>query len=302
LTNISLKIKQKAKQIGFTNCGIIEARHFKEEEIHLNVWLDNNYNADMKYLENNKEKRINPKLLVENTKSIISVIYNYYPKKFVQKSKYKISKYALFDDYHIIMKSKLKELFDFINQEIKPISGRCFVDSAPILEKKIAKQAGLGWYGKNSLLITKKGSFFFIGEIFCDLEMEYDKSFENDFCGKCTKCIDACPTSAIYENYKIDANKCFAYQSIENKEDIPDLFIGKFKNQIYGCDICQDVCPWNSKSIANVEPNLNILNLTDSDWENLTEIEFNKIFKNSAIKRIKLSRLKRNIEFTKIEF
>jgi len=297
LQNISSKIKEKAKQLGFEDCGIIEARHFKEEEIHLNIWLNNNYNATMQYMEKNLAKRLNPKLLVENAKSIITVIYSYSPKTVVQKTKYKFAKYALSEDYHELIKLKLNQLFDFINLEIKPINGKCFVDSSPVLEKAVARRAGLGWIGKNSLLLTKKGSFFWIGEIICDLEMEYDKIFEKNFCGNCQKCIDACPTKAIYENYKLDANKCFAYQSIENKGEIPEIFVGKFENIIYGCDICQDVCPWNNKSIPNIEPNPEIMNLTDDELENITNEEFNRIFKKSSIKRIKLSGLKRNIDF-----
>lgn len=294
---ITEKIKLKAIELGFSDCGITQSRNLLEEEIHYQIWLDKGCNADMNFLKNSKSKRLNPQNFVENSKSVISVLYNYFPKTTKQNSKYKISKYAISEDYHKIVSSKLNLLLNYINSEIQPVNGKIFTDSSPVLEKALAKRAGLGWIGKNSLLITKKGSFYFIGELFVDIELQYDKPLDYDYCGNCTKCIDACPTSAIYENHKIDANLCIAYHTIENKNQLPDFLKEKFNNWIYGCDICQDICPWNSKIEPNLEPIMQITKMKDDDFENLTEEEFDEIFSNSAIKRIKFNRLKRNIDF-----
>jgi epoxyqueuosine reductase len=296
---LSIFIKAKALEMGFSDCGIIEARNLLEEEIHYQIWINKGYNAGMDFFKVNNDKRFNPKKLVENTKSIISVLYNYYPKNIQSKSRYKISKYALSDDYHKVIKLKLQELLNYINTELKPVSGSVFTDSAPVLEKAVARRAGLGWIGKNSLLLSKKGTFFFIGEIFVDIELFYDKQMKYEYCGSCTKCKDACPTNAIYEDYKVDANRCIAYHTIENKGQIPEEFREKFNNWIYGCDICQDVCPWNSKIEPNVEANQQILDLTDNDFENMDEKKFDEIFAKSAIKRAKFQKFKQNIEFCK---
>lgn len=298
-SEISYKIKEKAKELGFSNCGIIKARNLLEEEIHFKIWLEKGYNADMKYLHENFEKRMNPLKLVENTKSIIVLLFNYCPLNYESKSKYKISKYALSNDYHKVIETKLNKLLEFINSELQFVKGKAFVDSSPVLEKAIAKRANLGWIGKNSLLVTKKGSFYFISEIFVDIELEYNEIQSKDFCGTCTKCIDSCPTNAIYENHKVDANKCISYHTIENKGEIPEQLKGKFQNWIYGCDICQDVCPWNSKIEPKLEANKKIIDMTNEQWEKLDEEKFNEIFSKSSVKRLKFKRLKRNIDFNK---
>ncbi len=297
----SEKIKQFALEIGFDDVGIVEADFLHEEKQHLEEWLDNGYNAEMRYMNNHFDKRLNPKLLVENAKSIIVVIKNYYPSQKQAKDTLQVSKYAYFGDYHHIIKKKLRNLFDKINTEVAEINGRVFVDSAPVLEKIWAKKANLGWIGKNSLLLTKQGSYFFIGEIICDLPLEYDTPQIKDYCGTCTKCIDACPTKAIVEPYIIDANKCISYLTIEKKGDFDKNLNLNFKNYIFGCDICQDVCPWNKKSEPtddkDFEPNFLLLSLKYDDWQNLSKQTFNKIFKNSAVKRTKYEGLTRNIKY-----
>lgn len=294
---ITTKIKEKALQLGFYDCGIIQPRNFMEEEIHYNIWLDSGHHGNMNFLVENKDKRLNPLNLYEEVKSIITVLYNYYPKNTASKSKYVISNYALSIDYHKIIKNKLNKLLEYINSDLQFVKGRVFTDSAPVLEKALARRAGLGWTGKNSLLLTKQGSFYFIGEIFVDIELEYDKPLDYEYCGNCVKCIEACPTHAIYENHKIDATKCIAYHTIENNRELPIELKDKFQYRIYGCDICQDVCPWNSKIIPNLEVNEKILEMNDHDWENLTEEKFNELFAKSAIKRAKFNKLKRNIDF-----
>ncbi len=297
----SEKIKQFALEIGFDDVGIVEADFLHEEKQHLEEWLDNGYNAEMRYMNNHFDKRLNPKLLVENAKSIIVVIKNYYPSQKQAKDTLQVSKYAYFGDYHNIIKKKLRNLFDKINTEVAEINGRVFVDSAPVLEKIWAKKANLGWIGKNSLLLTKQGSYFFIGEIICDLPLEYDTPQIKDYCGTCTKCIDACPTKAIVEPYIIDANKCISYLTIEKKGDFDKNLNLNFKNYIFGCDICQDVCPWNKKSEPtddkDFEANFLLLSLKYENWQNLSKQTFNKIFKNSAVKRTKYEGLTRNIKY-----
>ncbi len=295
------KIKQKCLEL-FDACGFVKAEFLKEEAKRLEKWLEEGMHDEMSYMERNKEKRLNPAKLVENAKSVIVVLLNYYPEKKQDPSgKYLISKYAYGIDYHFVVKKRLRELFDFINKEIEPIEGRIFVDSAPVLEKALAQRAGLGWIGKNSLLITKKGSYFFIGEIISTLEIEdYDKPVKA-YCGDCTRCIDACPTQAIVQPYVVDSRLCISNLTIEKKPPIPEKFKGKYKQWIFGCDICQDVCPWNNKAIATemleFQPKKEILDFTPEQWENLTKSQFKHIFKNSAVSRRKYEGLMHNINF-----
>jgi epoxyqueuosine reductase len=299
--NKTERIKKYAKELGFDDIGIVEAKLLSQEAKHLNSWLEKKYNADMHYMKKNIDKRLNPKLLVPNAKSIIIVLKNYFPKKTQNKNSFLISKYAYGTDYHKILKKDLKKLYNFINDNIEPINGRIFVDSAPVLEKIWAQKAGLGWIGKNSLLITKKGSFFFIGEIICDIELQYNSSEMKNYCGSCSKCIDNCPTNAIMPNKTINSNKCISYLTIEKKDNFDPNMNLNFKNFIFGCDICQDVCPWNSKSQASndprLEPHFLLLELKKNDWKNLSIDTFNTIFKHSAVKRTKYNGLLRNIRY-----
>ena len=294
-------IKKLAKEIGFSSCGISKARFLKEEEKNFENWLKQGNQGTMSYLERNFDKRLNPQKLVPGSKSVISLTFNYFPpRKILKKNSFIISKYAYGKDYHFVIKKKLKTLFSLIKEKIGNIEGRVFVDSAPIHERAWAKISGLGWIGKNSLLLNKKmGSYFFLAEIICDLELEYDTPV-TDHCGTCTKCIDACPTNAITQAQVIDANKCISYLTIENKNEIPPELSKSFNNYIFGCDICQDVCPWNKFSKPHDEkeflPNDEVSNFSNKDWEELTHDTFNRIFKNSAIKRTRFVGLKRNIK------
>jgi len=294
-------IKKKAVDLGFNNCGISKARFLKEEENKFEEWLNKGYQGSMGYLNKNFDKRLDPRKLVHGSKSVISLTYNYYPpKKLVEKNNFIISKYAYGKDYHKIIKTKLRELFFYIKENIGNVEGRVFVDSAPVHERAWAKLSGLGWIGKNSLLINKKmGSYFFIAEIICDLELEYDSPVL-DMCGKCTRCIDACPTEAITKSQVINAKKCISYLTIENKKNIPKELQKNMNGYIFGCDICQDVCPWNRFSKPHNEenflPNQEIKKYRKKDWIELTEETFNIIFKGSAVKRTKYRGLKRNIK------
>ncbi len=296
-------IKKQAINLGFDDVGITNADFLKNEKNNLEKWLKKGYNAGMKYMENNFNKRLDQRLLVDEAKSIIVVLKNYYPKKKQNKDNYLISKYAYGKDYHKVLKNDLYKLFNFINEKISPAKGRVFVDSAPVLEKKLAKKAGLGWIGKNSLLLTKKGSYFFIGEIISNLELFYDKPYTKNFCGNCNKCINACPNNAITEPFVIDANKCISYQTIERKNEFEQNFNLNFNNYIFGCDICQDVCPWNKNSKPTndkrFEPKSLLFDLKKDDWENLSKQTFNNIFGKSAVKRTKYKGLFRNIEYLK---
>jgi epoxyqueuosine reductase len=254
-------------------------------------------------LENNFDKRLNPTLLVEDAKSVVSLLLNYYPSEFQNPESYKISKYAYGQDYHYVIKEKLKEFLFSIQSTIGEVSGRAFVDSAPVLDKAWAAKSGLGWIGKNSNLITQKtGSFYFIAELIIDLELEYDFA-TTDHCGTCTACIDACPTDAIVAPYIVDGSKCISYFTIELKENIPVEMKGKFEDWAFGCDICQDICPWNKFSKAHKEPLFNpnpeIISMSKKDWEEITEETFKIVFKNSALKRTKFEGLKRNVDFIK---
>ena len=294
-------IKTEAKRLGFLSCGISKAEFLEEEAPRLESWLQANMHGEMKYMENHFDKRLDPRKLVDDAKSVISVLLNYYPAEEQQEGTYKISKYAYGQDYHHVIKAKLKELMSFIEEQIGEVNGRAFVDSAPVLDKAWAAKSGLGWMGKHSNLLTQQlGSFYFIAELIVDLELEYDSPV-TDHCGSCTACIDACPTEAIVQPYVVDGSKCISYLTIELKNEIPSSFQGKMDDWIFGCDVCQDVCPWNRFSKAHREPLFNphpeLLTMTKKDWEEITEDVFKRIFKRSAVKRTKYSGLKRNIKF-----
>jgi epoxyqueuosine reductase len=295
-------IKEKAKQLGFSFCGISKAEFLLSEAPKLEKWLKENKNGKMAYMENHFDKRLDPTLLVEDSKSVVSLMYNYFtPKNQLDSLAPKISKYAFGEDYHDVVKEKLKELLLFIQIEIGEVNGRCFVDSAPILERAWAAKSGLGWIGKNGNLINKgNGSFFFLAELIIDLELNYD-GVVTDHCGTCTACIDACPTQAIVAPTIIDGSKCISYFTIELKEAIPTEMKGKFDNWAFGCDVCQDVCPWNKFSKPHqepkFEPNEQLLNMNQRDWQEITEQVFSQLFKKSAVKRTKYNGLKRNIDF-----
>ncbi|WGQ11216.1 tRNA epoxyqueuosine(34) reductase QueG [Pedobacter gandavensis] len=301
----SALIKAEALRLGFMQCGIAKAGFLEEEAPRLENWLKKEYHGEMNYMENHFDKRLDPRLLVDDAKSVISLTLNYYPESQQQDPEApKISKYAYGMDYHLVIKEKLFQLLNFISEEIGEVSGRAFVDSAPVLDRAWAKRAGIGWVGKNSNLINKKsGSFFFLAELIVDLELEYDQPFQTDHCGTCTKCIDACPTDAILSPFIIDAKKCISYLTIELREEIPKSFNDKMENWMFGCDICQDVCPWNRFSTPHTEPqfqaNQTLLNMKKEDWMDITEDVFKTIFKNSAVKRTKFKGLTRNIDFIK---
>lgn len=299
----SSAIKAEAKRLGFLSCGISKAEFLEDEAPRLEAWLKAERNGKMGYMENHFDKRLDPRLLVPGGKSVISVLLNYYSDDQQPEGAPKISKYAYGADYHFVIKEKLKELFSFIHQEIGEVNGRVFVDSAPVMDRAWAEKSGLGWIGKNTNLITQKvGSYFFIAEMILDLDLEYDLP-TTDHCGTCTACIDACPTEAIVAPYQLDATKCISYLTIELKDQLPTEFQGKMDNWAFGCDVCQDVCPWNRFSKQHNEPLFNskpeILNYSKKDWEELTSETFNTIFKNSAISRTKYEGLKRNIDFLK---
>lgn len=296
-------VKLSAKKFGFDFCGISKADFLEEEAPFLENWLNKNYNGKMAYMANHFDKRLDPRKLVEGAKSVITVILNYFPEERLPEGEndIKISKYAYGTDYHFIMKDKLKSMFAEIQAQIGDIEGRVFVDSAPVMDKAWAKKSGAGWMGKNTNIINRKiGSFFFIGEIICDLELEPDGPIK-DYCGTCTACIDACPTNAITGPYEVDGSKCISYLTIELKEAIPTEFKGKMDNWAFGCDICQDVCPWNSfakpHNITDFEINPALQKL--GDWEEITEEIFNKVLKLSPIKRTKYEGIKRNFSFLK---
>ena len=299
--NYSDFIKNKSIELGFISCGISKSAFLENEIGRFESWLKNNYHGQMSYMERNFDKRMDTRKLVDGSKSVISLLFNYYPSKEINNDSFKISKYAYGKDYHFIIKDKLKSLLSSMRNEIGEIDGRVFVDSAPIMEKAWAKKSGLGWIGKNTNLISKKtGSFFFIAEIIVDLELEYDNEV-TDHCGSCTACLDACPTDALYEPYKIDASKCISYFTIELKEQFPNDLKKDFNDWIFGCDICQDVCPWNKFSIPNKEPLLNPKNeinqYSKKDWLELTDEVFKVVFKETPLERTKFKGLKRNIQY-----
>jgi len=296
-------IKTEAIRLGFLSCGISKAGFLEEEAPKLEEWLKNDFHGEMKYMENHFDKRLDPRLLVDEAKSVISLSYNYYPEEHQREDSYKIAKYAYGQDYHHVIKAKLKELSVFIQEQIGDVQGRAFVDSAPVMERSWAKKAGIGWEGKHSLILQKQqGSFFFLSELVVDLELEYDTPM-TDHCGTCTKCIDACPTEAILPNNTVDGGKCISYFTIELKESIPNDFKGGFDDWMFGCDICQDVCPWNRFSVPHNEPlftpKSGLLNMNKKDWEEITEEVFGKVFQKSAVKRAKFTGLQRNISFLK---
>ncbi len=295
-------IKDKAKALGFDDCGFARAEELEEDKVYLKKWLGKNMHGEMHYMENHFEKRIDASRLVEGAKSVIVLLKNYFPKETQNENAPLISRYAYGEDYHFVIKDKMKELFDFIKNEIYPLSeGRYFVDSAPVLERAYAVKAGLGWIGKNSNLIHKRlGSYVFISELIVNLELDYGTQIK-EACGGCTRCIDACPTGAIVSPKVIDSTKCISYLTIENKGEIPEEFKGRMDNRMYGCDICQEACPWTWKSRPHQEdrfiPNSMVLEMTRSDWRELTPERFSVLFKNSAVKRTKYTGLRRNIDF-----
>ncbi|MEM6893586.1 MAG: tRNA epoxyqueuosine(34) reductase QueG [Bacteroidota bacterium] len=296
-------IKSEAKRLGFLSCGISKAGFLEEEAPRLEKWLNNNMHGEMVYMANHFDKRLDPTKLVEGSKSVISLLLNYYPEEQQNSESYKISKYAYGKDYHFVIKEKLKTLLHSIQENIGEVHGRAFVDSAPVLDKAWAAKSGLGWMGKHSNLLTQQvGSFYFIAELIVDLDLEYDTP-ATDHCGTCTACIDACPTEAIVEPYVVDGSKCISYFTIELKNEIPTEMHGKFDDWMFGCDVCQDVCPWNRFSKPHreplFEPHSELLSMQKEDWEDITEELFQTLFKKSAVKRTKFSGLQRNIRFLK---
>jgi epoxyqueuosine reductase len=301
-SHYSESIKSKAKDLGFLSCGISKADFLEEEAPRLEQWLNQNHHGEMVYMANHFDKRLDPRVLVPGAKSVVSLLLNYHSKeKQTDVEAPKIASYAFGDDYHKVIKDKLKELMSFIHQEIGEVQGRVFVDSAPVMDKAWAAKSGLGWIGKNTNLISKKvGSFFFIAELILDLDLEHDLP-ATDHCGSCTACIDACPTDALLAPYQIDGSKCISYVTIELKNEIPTDFQEKMDNWAFGCDVCQTVCPWNRFATPHSEPAFNppdeLLSLSKNEWEEMTQEVFSVIFKNSAIKRTKYEGLKRNIKF-----
>lgn len=297
-------LKSTAKRLGFDFCGIAKAEFLESEAPRLEEWLNRNYQGKMAYLANHFDKRLDPTKLVEGAKTVVSLIYNYYPEKQLphQSEDIKLAKYAYGADYHDVIRAKLTEFLEVLREEVGEINGRSFVDSAPVMERQWASRAGLGWIGKNSLLLNRKmGSFFFLAELIIDLEATPDTPLAKDYCGTCTACIDACPTDAIVQPEVIDASKCISYLTIELKEEIPDEFAGKMENWVFGCDICQDVCPWNRFSRPHQEPSFQphpeLAQFTNREWREMTEETFKRVFSKSAVKRTKFSGLKRNVAF-----
>ncbi len=298
-------VKQLAAAHGFDYCGLAKAQPLDEDARRLEAWLQKGLHGNMQYMQNYFDLRVDPTKLVPGARSVITVLKNYFPAQ-NRSAEYKISKYAYGKDYHTVIKAQLKQMLQELQEKIGQFNGRGFVDSAPVLERTWAQKSGLGWIGKNGNLITKQsGSFFFIATLITDLELNYDDPFAKDFCGSCTKCIDACPTEAIQPNKVINGNKCISYFTIELKDEIiPQEMKGKFRNWMFGCDVCQDVCPWNrfSKPTAETEftPLPEILNLSTKEWEGLSEEAFKKIFKHSPLSRSKYRGIQRNIKFLKL--
>ncbi|WP_207426403.1 tRNA epoxyqueuosine(34) reductase QueG [Pedobacter sp. SYSU D00535] len=301
----SALIKEEARKLGFMHCGISKAEFLEEEAPRLEAWLKQGYHGQMSYMENHFDKRLDPRKLVEGARSVISLSLNYYTDaRQEDPDAPKISKYAYGIDYHTVIKEKLKRLLEVINELIGEVHGRAFVDSAPVLDKAWAKKSGLGWMGKNTNLINKNsGSFFFLAELIVDLDLEYDTPGTKDHCGTCTRCIDACPTQAIVGPYQVDGSRCISYLTIELKDELPSGFKEQMGNWMFGCDVCQDVCPWNRFSTLHNEaafmPHPELLKMNKTNWEEITEEVFQKLFKGSAVKRTKYNGLKRNIEFLK---
>lgn len=299
-------IKDEAQALGFFDCGISQVQFLKEDSKRVEQWLENGHHASMSYMERNREKRYNPELLVEKAKSVITVLYNYYPEsRLPEENNYQISKYAYGKDYHFVIKEKLGKLLQKIEDKTGERIARIFVDSAPVLDRAWANRSGLGFIGKNTLLINKKGgSFFFIGQIILDLELDYNDNPDfTNYCGTCTACIDACPTGAL-KPFEVDARKCTSYLTIENRDEIPVEFKGKLNDWIFGCDICQDVCPWNIRFAKPhneplFEPSEALRKMRKPDWEELDKPGFKKLFKHTAVERTGYKGLKRNIDFVK---
>ncbi len=295
-------IKATAADLGFSFCGITKAEFLEEDAPRLEAWLSNTYHGKMAYMENHFDKRLDPSKLVPDAKSVVCLVYNYFPEKELNTTgNFKIARYAYGEDYHFVIKDKLKKFMAMIQDEIGEVSGRAFVDSAPVMERALAGRSGIGWIGKNSLLLNREmGSFFFLAELIIDLPLEVDGPIK-DYCGTCTACMDACPTDAIPQPYVVDGSKCISYFTIELKEEIPTEVKGQFENWIFGCDICQEVCPWNRFSKPHTEkrfqPSESLSGMTINDWKEITGDVFKKIFKKSAVKRTKLEGLKRNIKF-----
>jgi epoxyqueuosine reductase len=299
-------IKSTATRLGFDFCGIAKAEFLEEEAPRLEHWLNQNYQGQMGYLANHFDKRLDPTKLVEDAKTVVSLIYNYYPSEKLPESStdIKLAKYAYGEDYHLVIREKLNNFLEILREEIGEINGRTFVDSAPVMERQWAQKAGIGWIGKNSLLLNRDmGSFFFLAELIIDLEVTPDNPITQDYCGTCTKCIDACPTDAIVKPGVVNGSQCISYLTIELKENIPSEFKGRMENWVFGCDICQDVCPWNRFSKPHQEPkfdpNPELATFSNREWTEMTETTFATVFKKSAVKRTKFDGLKRNLEFIK---
>lgn len=301
---ITIALKEEALRLGFSACGISKATFLEEEAPRLERWLKNNHHGTMSYMERNFDKRLDPRKLVPDSKSVVSLLYNYYTDRNQSDPKSpKIAMYALGEDYHFVIKRKLKKLLEHLQTTVGDVSGRVFVDSAPVMERQWAEKSGLGWIGKNTLLLNRKaGSYFFIAEMILDLELEFDGP-TTDHCGTCTACIDACPTEAIYAPFKMDANRCISYLTIEYREEIPSEFKDKMENWAFGCDICQQVCPWNKFTTHHkepaFEPKQELMDFSENDWHEMTDQVFEKVFKDSPVKRTKFKGLKRNLAFLK---
>jgi epoxyqueuosine reductase len=295
-------VKRTATELGFNSCGVTDAGFLEDEAPRLSKWLRQGYHGKMEWMENHYDKRLNPSLLVEGAKSVISLTFNYFPNKTQESNTPKISKYAFGTDYHFVVKERMRQMVSALKVKYGEFNARVFVDSAPVLERALAAKAGLGWVGKHSLLLSKNvGSFFFIGQIITDLELIYDGP-TTDHCGTCTACIDACPTEAIVENKVVDSNKCISYLTIELKEEIPTSYKNQMEDWVMGCDICQDVCPWNRFSKPHnepaFEPQNDILSFNWREWEEITSSAFKRRFANSPLRRTSYKSFMRNLNFT----
>jgi epoxyqueuosine reductase len=302
LFHYSSMIKAEARRLGFDGCGISRAQYLAEDAQRLTSWLGRHFHGGMAYMQNHTEKRTDPTRLVEGAKSVISVILNYFPDRGqADKEAPVLSKYAYGKDYHHVLRKRLRKLMDYIHGSIMPVSGRAFADSAPVLDRAWAARAGLGWIGKNTNLISPEaGSFFFIGSLIVNIPLHYDSPIQ-DFCGDCNRCLRACPTQAIVAPRLLDARRCISFLTIENREEISQEFRGTFNNRVFGCDICQDVCPWNTKAkphaVQELKPLPELLEMSREQWHALDESLFNKLFQKSAIKRAKFEGLRRNLKF-----